>query len=113
MKAPLILTTTLLALTLGVQAEARSTPSEMRGYEACLNNSAADYKGLVTERTYLVDQRDGQRTYYINATAWDNGQRVNVSFRCETNLSGRLLSAAEPANGRFVSAGDTVQIAGQ
>ncbi len=115
MKAPLIFTaTTVLALTLGAQAEARtSTASEYRGYQACLEASAGNLNGLVTDRTYLLNEQDGQRTYYINATAWESGERVSVALRCETNRGGRVLSTAEPAYARYVPAGDTVQIARQ
>lgn len=114
MKAPLILAATaVLTVTLAAQADARSTPSELRGYEACLDASTTTLQGVVPDRTYLVDQRDDERTYYINATAWEEGARVNVGFRCQTNLSGRLLSSAEPAYTRYVPASATVQIAGQ
>lgn len=114
MKAPLILiTATALTVAMGAQAETRSTPSELRGYQACLDASTADMQGVVTGRTYLIDQRDGQRTYYINATAWENGKRVEVGIRCQTSLSGRLLTAFEPTASRYVPAEPTVQIARQ
>lgn len=114
MKTTLILAAiAALAASLGASAETRSTPSEMRGYQACLDASAQDYRGLVTNRTYLIEKRADQRTYYINATAWQDGERVNVGLRCETDRNGRLITAAEPTNARYVPAGSTVQIAGQ
>ncbi|MGE0623600.1 MAG: hypothetical protein AB7I04_15805 [Pseudomonadales bacterium] len=114
MKAPLIFATvTALTFSLGAQAETRSTPSELRGYQACLDAATKDARGLVTDRTYLIDQRDGKRTYYINATAWENGARVDVAYSCQTSLSGRLLTTFEPTASRYVPAASSVQIAGQ
>jgi len=114
MKTPLILAAiTALTFSLGAEAQSRSTPSEIRGYQACLNNAASDVQGLVTDRTYLIDQRDGTRTYYINGTAWENGERVDVAFSCETSLGGRLITVFEPTASRYVPVEPAVQIAGQ
>ena len=115
MKAPVILAATAaLALFLGSPAEARSTPSEMRGYNACLEAAGADLQGLVLERTYLIDTRNDQRTYYINGTAWTAGERVDVGLSCTTTRSGRLISASAPTFARYVPASDAgVQVASQ
>ncbi len=89
-----------------------SSASEFRGYQACLEAHQDAFRGLVTERTYLVQQKADSRTYYINATAWDNGERVEVGFSCETTRSGKLLSKNAVANTRYAAASDSVQVAG-
>lgn len=104
-----------VAATLSASALAdTSTPSEFRGYQACLEANEADFSGLVPERNYLVAKTDAGRTYYINATAWKAGQRVEVGFSCQTTRSGRLLENQSTGNTRYVPANPAgIQVAGK
>ena len=105
---------TTLAFAAGVQA-GPSTPSEIRGYEACLDANSDGLRGLTPERYYLLADTDTGRTYYINATAWEDGERVNVAFACETNASGRLTDNLGMTYNRFVPASEgrvSVEVAG-
>lgn len=85
--------------------------AENRGYEACLKANEGEFRAVVTERDYLVRENDDSRTYYINATAWENGDRVNVGFSCETTRHGKLLTSNDAVYAHFAPAG-SVQVAG-
>lgn len=119
MKASLTIAATVaatIAATLSAAALAgtSSTPSEFRGYQACLEANEADFQGLVPERSYLVAKTDEGRAYYINATAWDAGKRVEVGFSCQTTRSGRLLENQSTGNTRYVPADPAgIQVAGK
>ena len=96
-----------------VQAAA-SSPAEHRGYEACLSATADSLQGLTTERSYLLSNSADQRTYYINATAWQDGQRAQVGITCATSKSGRdVLSHAVTDNRYAAASSDGIQVAGQ
>lgn len=114
MKAPLLIAATAAA-TLSVNALAvTSSPSEFRGYEACLAANEGEFRGLVTERDYLIAETDTGRTYYINATAWKDGARVEVGFTCQTNRAGRLVQNDGASYTRYTPANPgTVQVAGK
>lgn len=113
MKAPLMIAATVAA-TLSVSAMANtSTPSEFRGYQACLEANNSEFKGLVPERNYLIERTSEGRNYYINATAWENGKRVDVGFSCQTTSSGRLLATRSTGNTRYLPANPAVQVAGK
>jgi hypothetical protein len=114
MKTPILIAAAAAALiAAGAHAGPRSTPSELRGYQACVDANADHYRGLRFERTYLINQTDTGRTYYLNATAWENGERVGLGFRCETNRTGRLIEASNPSYVQYVPAADSVQVASQ
>lgn len=115
MKAPLMIAATVAA-TLSVSASVMantSTPSEFRGYKACLEANKGEFKGLVPERNYLIEQTSEGRNYYINATAWEDGKRVDVGFSCQTTSSGRLLANRSAGNTRYLPANPTIQVAGK
>lgn len=116
MKTLLTLTAAVtLAAALPAAAGTPSQLSELRGYNTCLSTHANEYRGLTTARTYLMADNGASRTYYINATAWQDGERVPVGITCDTTRDGReLLSTAVTAT-RFASAEEVggVQVAGQ
>jgi hypothetical protein len=119
MKAPLKIATTAALLMSGsvlmssAALAGTSTPSEFRGYQACLKANADAVRGLVPERTYLIDESAQSRTYYINATAWQNGERVEVGMSCETNRSGRLIENKGVSLTRYAPASEAIQVAGK
>lgn len=108
---PALIAAGAIALSAGAHA-AESSPSEFRGYQACLEANADAFEGLVTERNYLLSEQPSSRIYYINATAWENGERVEIGFSCETTKFGRLLENKGATYARFVPESDTrVQVA--
>lgn len=113
LKTPLLIAATLAVAVSGGAHAVQSTPSEFRGYQACLDANEANFSGLVTERDYLLSRTETGRIYYINATAWENGERVPVAFTCETTASGRLVSNRAVDATQFVRAPESVQVAGQ
>ena len=110
-KSPLMIAAAA-ALLSGAAFATVSTPAEFRGYEACLEANQDAFRGLVPSREYLVEERDNSRAYYINATAWENGKRIDVGFSCETSKSGQLLSNQGAAYNHYAAASDSVQVAG-
>ena len=92
-----------------------SSPSEFRGYQACVEANADNLTGLAMERHYLLNETADGRIYYINATAWEDGERVNVGLSCETTPGGRLTSNEGVTYNRFVQAAEgrvQVEVAG-
>ncbi len=110
-KSPLMIAAAAALLSATAVAQT-SSDSEFRGYQACLEANESEFTGLVTEREYLISNNADSRSYYINATAWEDGQRVEVGFSCETTKSGRLLSNNGVAYTHYAAASDAVQVAG-
>ena len=116
MKAPIVLAAAALTSVAFASASfaAPSTHAELRGYQACLEANQDDFAGLTTQRNYLLAKTDTGHTYYINANAWQNGQRVKVSFSCETTSTGKLVQNQGVSYNHFISARSVpVQVAGQ
>jgi hypothetical protein len=95
--------------------ELTQTPSHSKrfSYQACLEANESEFSGLVPEREYLISNNEDTRSYYINATAWENGQRVEVGFSCETSKSGRLLTNNGATYSHYAAAPSSVQVAGK
>lgn len=79
-----------------------SNPIEFRGYATCVDAAEAQVSGLVTTREYFISRSAQKNQYYINGTAWEAGDRVDVRVACETNRSGRRLLDLAVDGGRFV-----------
>lgn len=111
---PLAAATALATVTCAAVSHAVvSTPAEFRGYQACLEANEAEFSGLSTQRNYLLTKTSNGRTYYINATAWQDGQRVKIAFSCDTTRSGTLINKQDVSTSHFVSAREHgVQVAG-
>ena len=111
-KSPLMIAAAASLLSASAFA-GTSTPAEFRGYQACLEANEDQFRGLVAERNYLIRNNADSRTYYINATAWENGERVDVGFSCETSRNGRLLTNNGASYTRYATAATSVQVAGK
>ena len=81
-----------------------STPSEIRGYNACLKQISKESDGLVTARQYLISRDGADANYYINATRWQDGKRDAVRFNCATTLGGKKVVSVLTEAGRFAQA---------
>lgn len=110
-QAPLMIATAAAVLSATASA-ATSSPMEQRGYEACLKANESAFRSLVVDRDYLIRDNDDSRTYYINATALENGERVQLGFSCETTRRGKLLNNQDVVNTHYAAASDSVQVAG-
>ena len=110
-KAPMMIAAAA-ALLSATAVATTSSPSEYRGYQACLEANEGQFQGLVVERNYLIQDKDDSRTYYINGTAWDNGERVQVGISCETTRRGKLLNSQDVVKAHYAAASDSVQVAG-
>ncbi|MEZ5558659.1 MAG: hypothetical protein R3E86_08985 [Pseudomonadales bacterium] len=106
----------VLLAGLAAPADARvSTSKELAGYHACLDAAADSHSGLVAKRFYYTAQSGDNRTYYINASAWENGNRVALRIACATSTDGRELLSVSSAEGRYALADEArhVQFAAQ
>ena len=76
-----------------------------RGYDNCMN-AAEDLltaqAGMVAERYYLHSRSDADQHFYINATAFVEGERSEVGFSCKTNLAGHRVIEIEKVDARYV-----------
>lgn len=103
MKAAALLTAATLVAGLAVDAEAKtSSAPEFRGYETCVHAAESDLSGLVTARDYLISRTPDMNQYFINGTAWSEGERVQVRVACDTTRNGRKLLDVSVAEGTFV-----------
>lgn len=106
----------VLTLLLAGAANARnSQPSELRGFDTCVDTAKAEFAlGFVAKSTYFIDHSASGNTYFINASAWQDGDRALLRISCETSANGRDLLAYNAAPGRFVPQQGkvTIQVAG-
>ena len=111
-KSPLMIAAAA-ALLSATAVAGTSSPAEQRGYQACLEANEDQFRGLLVDRKYLLRDNEDSRSYFINATAWENAERVKVGFSCETTRNGRLLSNNGVAYTHYAPAAESVQVAGQ
>ncbi|MFK7915389.1 MAG: hypothetical protein AB8B93_15855 [Pseudomonadales bacterium] len=90
----------LALASVGALAEP-SNSAELRGYGKCVDAAAEQSEGLATQRFYLLNTQGDQNQYYINASRWEEGDRVAVRIACETSANGRVLLSQSVAAGRF------------
>ena len=99
-KTLLILVAATASIAIAAQARV-SSPAEMTGYNTCVNASEGQFRGLVLSREYFLAQNTGAKSYYLNGTAWENGDRVHVRIACDTSNNGRDLKNVTTKQGRF------------
>jgi hypothetical protein len=102
MNKSLILGITLFAGLSGAATAQVSTAPEYRGYNECIEVAETEASGLVPTREYFIARSDSMNQYFINATAWADGDRVDVRVACDTSRNGREVLELEVAEGRFV-----------
>ncbi|MEE8079324.1 MAG: hypothetical protein V3T18_10035 [Pseudomonadales bacterium] len=108
---PFIATITAVAAVFSATAQAKpSSTSEFRGYNNCLEAASMPYKGVVADRAYYLSRAGSAQTYYINATAWASGDRINLRITCDTSTNGRELLRSSIDSGRFKLARPAVRI---
>ena len=76
-----------------------------RGYDSCVDDLEDAYPRharLVHARHYYLASRSDDMTYFVNSTAWEDGDRVALRTQCLTDRFGRDLLARETDYGRWV-----------
>ncbi len=111
MKKTFVALSALTILIAGAAQAHRSQPSEFRGYETCIDAAKSEFtRGFVSDRTYFIDRDGPVNAYFINASAWQDGDRASLRINCETSRSGRELLSYAAESGRFVRQRGTVSI---
>ena len=111
MKKIFVALSAMTILVAGAAQAHRSQPSEFRGYETCIDAAKAEFtRGFVSDRTYFIDRDGPVNAYFINASAWQEGDRALLRINCETSRNGRDLLAYSAAPGRFVPPRGSVSI---
>lgn len=103
----------LLAGVAGQAHAANSSPSELRGYGACLAKLEAQRPvGLATPRHYYLAKHADANTYYVNTTQWENGVRTARRMNCTTSRNGREVLQFSTSDGRYaLNTGNTLIVA--
>ncbi len=110
-KQTLASTSLVAAAFIAASASAElSTPNELKGYNACLEAAELKHDGLVPNRHYLLDRSGDGNTFYVNATAWHDGDRTRLRISCDTRSNGRLQTVSIE-EGSFTARASVVEIA--
>lgn len=96
-----VLAASTLALASATALAQPSNSAELRGYDKCLDAAAEQSQGLAPQRFYLLNTEGEQNQYFINASRWEDGNRVAVRIACETSANGRTLLSQSVVPGRF------------
>ena len=99
-----------LTLAAGSALAVPSNSAELRGYSNCVAAATEQSDGLQTQRHYLLNSQGERNEYYINATRWEQGDRVPVRIACQTSANGRVLLSQSVAAGRFAKQRGLVSI---
>ena len=75
-----------------------------RGYENCLKQikQELDKKRPKLDSTFYLEKSADHLTFYLNATAWQNGTRKAMRSACQTSTDGNNVLAINTEPGRFV-----------
>ena len=97
-----IISTTMFATACVFVASAHAGPlSVQKGYDLCGSEIRAQGEGVTLSPIHFLQRRDTTHMYYINSTAWEDGERVHQRSACETKKSGRKILALETSYGRW------------
>ena len=109
-KNTLIFTAAAASLvTMTAQAKLSSS-TELRGYNACVEAAAPEFKGLQLSRIYYLNEEADKNVYYVNGSAWQSGERVAVRISCDTSTSGHKLLSQTSNVGRYTNERATVRV---
>ena len=100
----------LTVLIAGVVHAVPRSHSEVRGLETCVDAAKAEFahRFVSGRTTYFIDRNGPANTYFINAGAWQAGERVPLRIACETSPNGRKLLSYSSAPGSFIPQPRTV-----
>jgi len=103
--------TAAAASVVAVTAQAKlSSSSEMRGYNACVEAAAPEFKGLQLSRSYYLNEESDKKIYYVNGSAWQSGERIAVRISCDTSSNGAKLLSQTSNTGRYTNQRATVRV---
>ena len=82
-----------------------SSPFEMAGFDSCRDEIRQDLgnasRGATFARVYYLADTDEGRRYFINYSAWEDGDRVALRSECDTTRNGRNVLALNTDYGRY------------
>ena len=99
---PLLVGVAAAFLSGGVMAGELSSPSEARGYAACVNKVEREHGRFNVEADYYTNTHAHTREFYLNGRARTNGEWGPLRVACETTRSGSRIVALQIQTGRYV-----------
>ena len=98
----LLLTAAAVCSAFAMTAQANtSSPGQVAGYNTCVDAGHEQLNGLALSRTFYVGKSADSRIFFINGTAWEDGDRVKVRISCDTSKNGHQLLSIHTGEGRF------------
>jgi hypothetical protein len=105
-RSALLKTSAAIGLFLATGVAVAANPLVVnRGYVSCIDDLERDYPrraGLVQSRYYYHAGHAEEMIYFVNSTAWQDGDRVRVRTRCLTDRSGHHVTGIETNPGRWI-----------
>ncbi|HEX7037290.1 MAG TPA: hypothetical protein VF210_16075 [Pseudomonadales bacterium] len=100
------LSNTLLAIALlGAAGTAAANTVVTRGYDTCIDDLEASYPRhakLVHSPYYYHAVSADNMSYFVNSSAWQDGDRVGLKTLCTTDRFGRRVLLRETELGRWI-----------
>lgn len=97
--------TLLAAALLATAGTAAANTVAVRGYSACIDDLEASYPRhakLMHAPTYYHAVTDDGMSYFVNSSAWQDGDRVGLKTFCTTDRYGRRVLLRETELGRWI-----------
>lgn len=97
---------TIALLTFSVAVTAQAGTAERRGYNKCVDRIEHKLRNQrpVVSPAFFVSKTDDKRFYFINASAWQAGEREPMRAECVTSLKGSRVLALQVEPGTFTNA---------
>ena len=95
----------LAAALLTAAGTAAANTAIVRGYDACIGDLEADYPRharLVHGARYYHAMTDQDMSYFVNSSAWQDGDRVGLKTLCTTDRFGRNLLQRQTEFGKWI-----------
>ena len=102
MKTRTTLIAATLASTLAMNAQAGDL-AERRGYNNCVEHieQKLDKQRPKVSPIFFLNETDEALTFFINATAWQDGARQAMRSECRTSTEGHNVRAISIQPGRY------------
>jgi len=94
--------TGVLLIAGAAAADGPATLAESAGFKNCVSVAERSARYLRVENTYYINETADSRTYYLNGSGQIAEGAGRIRIACETNATGRKVTAMTVDTGRFV-----------